>query len=127
MRLRWTPEAAANLEDIYSYLGEHYPQFADSTITTRYEGIESLTQFPAEADLAARQAFANSCSFDCRTSWHIELKRKRLKFCVCAIRRGSGDSYRFCSMREATVLMRSYLVRISKRASPISTKTAGFS
>src|SRR5256886_7397944 len=34
---------------------------------------------------------------------------------------------RFCSMRLATVLMRSYLVRISKRESPISTKTAGFS
>ena len=34
----------------------------------------------------------------------------------------------FCvSMRLATVLIRSYLVRISNRASPISTKTAGFS
>src|SRR2546430_15054715 len=30
-------------------------------------------------------------------------------------------------MRLATVLTRSYLVRISKRESPISTKTAGFS
>src|SRR2546430_15054716 len=34
---------------------------------------------------------------------------------------------RFCSMRLATVLTSSYLVRISKRESPISTKPAGFS
>src|SRR5258708_35587120 len=34
---------------------------------------------------------------------------------------------RFCSMRLATVLIKSYLVRISKRVSSISTNTAGFS
>ncbi|HSC45512.1 MAG TPA: type II toxin-antitoxin system RelE/ParE family toxin [Candidatus Acidoferrum sp.] len=47
MLLRWTPEAAANLEEIYSYLVEHYPQFADLTITQLYEGIKSLAQFPS--------------------------------------------------------------------------------
>ena len=46
MLLRWTPGAAADLEEIYAYLTEHYPQFAESTITKLYEGIKSLTQFP---------------------------------------------------------------------------------
>src|SRR5205807_1339246 len=41
--------------------------------------------------------------------------------------RVTRSPYRFCSMSEATVLMRSYLVRISKCELPMSTNTAGFS
>src|ERR1700732_91062 len=46
---------------------------------------------------------------------------------VLFMRFGASLRQRLESISEATVLIKSYLVRISKRASPISTKTAGFS
>lgn len=32
MRIRWTPAAAEDLEQIKDYLTEHLPQFAQSTV-----------------------------------------------------------------------------------------------
>jgi len=46
MRLRWTPEAANNLESIYLYLSENYPSFAESTIRTLYDAARSLRSLP---------------------------------------------------------------------------------
>jgi plasmid stabilization system protein ParE len=47
MHLRWTPEAADNLESIYRYLCEHHPSFAESTIRELFNNIRSLKDFPS--------------------------------------------------------------------------------
>jgi len=46
MRLRWTPVAASDLEDIRNYVDLHLPAFAQSTIQTIYREIQSLRRFP---------------------------------------------------------------------------------
>jgi addiction module RelE/StbE family toxin len=46
MRIRWTPAAAADLDEIHRYLKEHYPHLATSTISELYDGIRSLRNFP---------------------------------------------------------------------------------
>jgi toxin ParE1/3/4 len=46
MRLRWTLEAAHNLESIYLYLRESYPSLAGETIQTLYDATGSLRSFP---------------------------------------------------------------------------------
>jgi toxin ParE1/3/4 len=47
MRLRWTPAAAADLEEISKYLEDRHPQYWRPTILKLYEGIRSLKQFPS--------------------------------------------------------------------------------
>ena len=42
MRIRWTPAAAADLEQIKEYLTERLPDLADSTILRLYASVQSL-------------------------------------------------------------------------------------
>lgn len=42
MKLRWTPNAAEDLESIYVYLREHRPEWAESTIRSLYRTALSL-------------------------------------------------------------------------------------
>ena len=44
MRVRWTPAAAADLEQIKYYLTEHMPEFAESTVLRLYASIQSLKE-----------------------------------------------------------------------------------
>jgi len=46
MQLRWTPEAAENLEAIYAYLREYHPSFAESTIHILYNAVRTLRDLP---------------------------------------------------------------------------------
>jgi toxin ParE1/3/4 len=46
MRIRWTPEAAADLKTIYDYLREHEPHLARPTVVQLRQSIRSLKQFP---------------------------------------------------------------------------------
>ena len=46
MRLRWTPLAADDLEDIYEYLLERHPRFRQSTVRLLYDAVGSLRKFP---------------------------------------------------------------------------------
>ena len=46
MRLRWTPEAAHDLETIYQYLQENLPEYAERTVTRIYREISGLRRFP---------------------------------------------------------------------------------
>ncbi len=48
MRLRWTIPAADDLENIKNYLQQHYPQFAESTVRTIYQGILALKTLPSQ-------------------------------------------------------------------------------
>ena len=46
MKLRWTPEAAADLQSIFSYLCRHHPSFAESTVRALYSAVQSLRDLP---------------------------------------------------------------------------------
>lgn len=46
MRIRWTVPAADDLENIKTYLQQHYPQFAEPTVRTIYQRIRSLKTTP---------------------------------------------------------------------------------
>lgn len=46
MRLRWTPDAADDLEAIHSYLTRHRPALAHSTMVKLYDGVVSLKRSP---------------------------------------------------------------------------------
>jgi addiction module RelE/StbE family toxin len=46
MRIRWTPEAASDLDYIKDYLIEHFPDLAEPTVVKLYEAIRSLKRMP---------------------------------------------------------------------------------
>ena len=46
MRLRWTPEAANDLESISDYLLEQHPQLAQPTVRRIYAEIKELSRLP---------------------------------------------------------------------------------
>lgn len=46
MRLRWTPAAASDLEQISDYLRNHHPTYWRATVLRLYEGVRSLKSFP---------------------------------------------------------------------------------
>ena len=47
MRIRWTPAAAADLQQISDYLGLQRPHYRQSTVRKVYAGIESLRRSPS--------------------------------------------------------------------------------
>lgn len=46
MRVRWTPAAAADLEQISDYLKARHPTYRTQTMRKLYEAIRSLEQSP---------------------------------------------------------------------------------
>jgi toxin ParE1/3/4 len=49
MRIRWTPAAADDLQQIHDYLREHEPHLARSTVIALRDAIYSLRKFPHRA------------------------------------------------------------------------------
>lgn len=46
MRIRWTPAAAADLEEISEYLKARHPQYWQPTVRRLYQAIRSLKEWP---------------------------------------------------------------------------------
>jgi len=46
MRVRWTPAAVDDLEEISNYLKTHHPRYWQPTIRKLYEQIRSLREWP---------------------------------------------------------------------------------
>jgi toxin ParE1/3/4 len=46
MRIRWTPPAVTDLQDISDYLKEHHPQYRQPTMRKLYDRIRSLKNTP---------------------------------------------------------------------------------
>ena len=46
MRIRWTPTAAADLQNIYDYLREQEPHLAGPTVIEIRKSVRSLKKFP---------------------------------------------------------------------------------
>ena len=46
MRIRWTPAAAADLQQISDYLREHYPHYRQATLRKLFDTIRNLRDAP---------------------------------------------------------------------------------
>lgn len=46
MRIRWTPAAAGDLQQISDYLKHHHPHYRQSTLRKLYDAIRALKQWP---------------------------------------------------------------------------------
>ena len=46
MRIRWTPAAAADLQQISDYLKGHHPQYREPSLRKIYSSIQSLKEWP---------------------------------------------------------------------------------
>jgi len=46
MRIRWTPPAAADLQNISDYLKQHHPQYRQPTMQKLYQRIRALKDAP---------------------------------------------------------------------------------
>jgi len=55
-RIRWTPAAADDLEQIARYLKEHHPSLAASTIRRLYNSAKSLKRFPNRGRIGQDQS-----------------------------------------------------------------------
>jgi plasmid stabilization system protein ParE len=60
MELRWTQEAAADLERIADYLFAHTPERAARFVRALYEAPNTLLTFPNFGRLARKRGRANS-------------------------------------------------------------------
>jgi plasmid stabilization system protein ParE len=69
MQLRWTEEAANDLERITDYLFEHAPDRAAELVRTIYHAPAALLTFPNRGRLGKKEERASSCCPRCRTSW----------------------------------------------------------
>ncbi len=72
MRIRWTPAAAADLEQIKKYLTERMPDFAHSTGFRIYRTVQSLRIVGASDE---NMAHANWSSRHFRTSSRTEFAK----------------------------------------------------
>jgi toxin ParE1/3/4 len=54
MQLRWTEQAAADLEQIAAYLLEHAPERAEKLVRTVYEAPVTLLTFPQRGRLGRK-------------------------------------------------------------------------
>jgi len=46
MRIRWTPAAAADLQQISDYLKNHHPRYRQPSMRKLYTAIRALKQWP---------------------------------------------------------------------------------
>jgi toxin ParE1/3/4 len=55
MRIRWTPAAAGDLEEIDQYLKDRHPAYRNPTILELYDSIRSLREFPNRGRLGREE------------------------------------------------------------------------
>ncbi len=46
MRIRWTPAAAADLQNLSDYLKDHHPHYRQPTVRKVYAAVQSLKEWP---------------------------------------------------------------------------------
>ena len=87
MRIRWTPTAATDLQNIYDYLQEHEPHLARPTVIEIRKSAHSLKKFPLRGRKGREQGTRrNYCSGACRISSLTASRTMPLKFCTSGIR-----------------------------------------
>ena len=55
MRIRWTPAAAADLQDISDYLKENHPEYRQRTMRKLYETIRGLKEWPQRGRIGSEE------------------------------------------------------------------------
>ena len=55
MRIRWTPDAVADLEQISHYLKDHHPHYRQPTMRKLYETVRSLKGSPHRGRLGREE------------------------------------------------------------------------
>jgi toxin ParE1/3/4 len=48
MRIRWTPAAAADLQNISDYLKDHHPRYRQPTMRKLYDAVRALKEWPQQ-------------------------------------------------------------------------------
>ncbi|MGD0792874.1 MAG: type II toxin-antitoxin system RelE/ParE family toxin [Terriglobales bacterium] len=46
MRIRWTPAAAVDLQNLSNYLKDHHPHYRQPTVRKVYAAVQSLKEWP---------------------------------------------------------------------------------
>jgi plasmid stabilization system protein ParE len=69
MELRWTEEAAADLEHIADYLFENAPRRAAELVREIYKAPSKLVKFPNRGRPGKKRGDANSCLHRCHILW----------------------------------------------------------
>jgi ParE toxin of type II toxin-antitoxin system, parDE len=90
MELRWTEEAAADLERIADYLFGHTPDHAQRLVRALYEAPATLLCSRIEGGLARRRAHASSSCRPCPTSWSTRCAGRRFTSFASCTGRSSG-------------------------------------
>jgi plasmid stabilization system protein ParE len=72
MQLRWSEEAANDLERITNYLLKETPQNAPEPVRAIYQAPSALLTFPRRGRPGKRRTRGNSFWLLCSTSWFIE-------------------------------------------------------
>jgi plasmid stabilization system protein ParE len=67
MRIRWTPAAAADLEQISEYLKQRHPHYREPTLRKLYDEICDLKKWPTVAVRGVKRVPVNSCFHPCHT------------------------------------------------------------
>jgi plasmid stabilization system protein ParE len=68
MRIRWTPAAAADLQNISDYLRQHHPHYREPTMRNLYDTIRSLRQSPYRGRPGSEGGTREIVSLPCRMS-----------------------------------------------------------
>jgi toxin ParE1/3/4 len=55
MRIRWTPAAAADLQQISDYLKDHHPHYRQPTMRKLYDLVGTLKQWPQVGRIGREQ------------------------------------------------------------------------
>jgi plasmid stabilization system protein ParE len=82
MELRWTEEAADDLEQITDYLFENAPGRAAELVAAIYNAPSGLLKFPTAGARASKRERANWCFQDWRTL--LSTKSRGTSFMLCA-------------------------------------------
>jgi len=65
MCIRWTPAAAADLEQISDYLKDHHPHYRQPTMRKLYAAIRSLKESPHRGRPGCEDGTREFCSILC--------------------------------------------------------------
>ena len=91
MRIRWTPTAAADLQNIYDYLKEHEPHLARPTVIEIRKSARSLRKFPLRGRKGREEGTRELLQRRCRISSPTARRTMPLKFCTSGTQHRKGS------------------------------------
>jgi plasmid stabilization system protein ParE len=99
MRIRWTPAAVADLQNINDYLKERHPRYRDPTIRKLYGVIRELKESPGAAVPDVRKTRERFCFLPCPMWRFIACESRPSKSCGFITPHRTDNAYSFVSQR----------------------------